>query len=155
MKVLLDTNVFVAALTRQHAQHDVAAAWLRAITHKTHSGFVAAHSLAEIYAILTRLPRDLAVTPELALDAIRRNVLAVCEAVSLSAADYNTLLGHVAALGITGGTIYDALLLHAASLAQVDLVVTMNPRHFRRANPLLADKIVSSDERGPNDAGPQ
>jgi hypothetical protein len=40
-------------------------------------------------------------------------------------------------------TSYDALILHAASKANVDQVVTLNETDFCRVYPNLADKIVS------------
>ena len=46
-------------------------------------------------------------------------------------------------LGIVGGATYDALILHAASKANVDQVVTLDERDFRKVRPDLADKIVA------------
>jgi len=63
--------------------------------------------------------------------------------VALSAADYVALLSHVTDLKIVGGAVYDALLLHTAWKAGVDLVVTLNAQDFRRVYPALATRIVS------------
>lgn len=63
--------------------------------------------------------------------------------VTLAVTDYVTLLNHVASLGIAGGAVYDALLLHTAWKANVDRVLTLNARDFRRVYPALTDKIVS------------
>jgi hypothetical protein len=57
--------------------------------------------------------------------------------------DYATLVDHLADLGIIGGATYDALILHAAVLANVDQIVTLNEKDFRRVYPSLSDKIVS------------
>ena len=102
-----------------------------------------AHSLVEMYAILTRLPVRPAIPPDMAREIIAVNVLDTCEVVTLSAGDYVTLLTHLADLKIAGGAVYDALLLHAAAKAGVDQVVTLNAHDFRRIYPALADKIVS------------
>ena len=54
-----------------------------------------------------------------------------------------TLFDHLTDLGIAGGAVYDALLLHAAWKSNVDRVVTLNAHDFRRVYPALADRIVS------------
>lgn len=74
---------------------------------------------------------------------IKHNVIGRLEVVSLSAQDYVQVIDHLAALGITGGAIYDALISHVAASAQVDLVVTLNERDFQRVYPHLADRIVA------------
>jgi predicted nucleic acid-binding protein len=54
-----------------------------------------------------------------------------------------SLLDHLAAHHITGAATYDAMLLHAAAKANVDQIVTLNERDFRRVYPALASKIVA------------
>ena len=107
------------------------------------AGLVAAHSLAELYAILTTLPVQPRILPTVAQQLIKCNVLDVFEVVFLSDKDYAAVIDHLTDLGIVGGATYDALILHAASKANVDQVVTLNETDFRRVYPDLADKIVS------------
>lgn len=104
---------------------------------------MAAHSLAELYAVLTRLPVQPRISPSLAVQLIRTNILGICGIVALSEDDYVALLDHLAGLGIAGGVVYDAILLHAALKAEVDQIVTLNESDFRRVYPALAGKIVS------------
>ena len=130
-----------------HPSHTLAWPWLQRVKAKTDAGLVAAHTLAELYAILTSLPVNPRIPPTLAVQLIQRNVLDTCEVVALSGADYVTLLNHLADLGIAGGAVYDALLLHAAWKSGIDQVVTLNAYDFRRVYPALADKIVSPLER--------
>jgi len=130
-----------------HPSHTLALPWLQRVKAKTDVGLVAAHTLAELYAILTSLPVNPRIPPTLAVQLIQRNVLDTCEVVALSGADYVTLLNHLADLGIAGGAVYDALLLHAAWKSGIDQVVTLNAYDFRRVYPALVDKIVSPLER--------
>jgi predicted nucleic acid-binding protein len=116
---------------------------LQRIKDKADVGLVAAHSLAEMYAVLTTLPVRPRIPPAMALRLIQENVLETCEVVSLSEQDYRTLIQHLADAGIIGDATYDALLLHAAWKAGVDQVVTLNAADFRRVYPALKDKIVS------------
>ena len=124
-----------------HPSHSAALPWLQRV--KTDTGLAAAHTLAELYAILTRLPITPRIPPAIALRLIQSNVLDRCKVVALSGDDYVTLLQHVAGLAIAGGAVYDALLLHTAWTAGVDQVITLNAHDFRRVYPALADKIVS------------
>ncbi len=76
MKVLLDSSVLVAALVEVHEAHERALPWLQ----RAHAGegetVVAAHTLAEVYAVLTRLPLHPPIGPELAWRLIREEVVA-------------------------------------------------------------------------------
>jgi predicted nucleic acid-binding protein len=143
VKVLLDTSVLVAAMVEAHPAHAVALPWLQRAKDGICTGLVAAHSLAELYAILTTLPVRPPIQPTAAQQLIKHNVLDILEVVSLSDEDYVAVIDHLAALGIIGGATYDALILYAALKANADQVVTLNDKDFRRGYPDLADKIVS------------
>lgn len=143
MRVFFDTSTLLAAIIKAHPAHASALLTLQRVQQKAHTGFVAAHTLAELYANLTRLPIRPRIPPKLALQLIQHNVIETCQIISLSGDDYVTLLTHLARLEITGAAIYDALLLHAAWIANVDQVITLNLHDFRRVYPQLSDKIVS------------
>jgi predicted nucleic acid-binding protein len=135
--------VLVAALVETHPNHTRAFPWLQKAKAKAFSGFVAAHSIAELYNILTVLPIRPRISPAIAVQAIQRDVLDQLTAVSLAREDYTAVTEHLSASGIIGGAIYDALILRAAVKANVDQVVTFNADDFARVYPELADKIVS------------
>ncbi len=143
MRIFFDTSLLIAAVVEGHPAHTLALPWLQRVKAGTDVGIVAAHSLAEMYAILTRLPVRPAISPDMAREIIAVNVLDACEVVALSTGDYVTLLDHLANLKIAGGAVYDALLLHTAAKAGVDQVVTLNARDFRRVYPALVDKLIS------------
>jgi predicted nucleic acid-binding protein len=143
VRILFDTSMLVAAVVEGHPAHALAFPWLQRVKDKADAGIVAAHSLAEMYSILTRLPVRPSISPEVAREVITINILDTCEVIALSTADHVTLLNHLAGLKIAGGAVCDALLLHAAWKSGVDQVVTLNAHDFRRVYPALADKIVS------------
>ncbi len=143
MRVLLDTSVLVAAMVESHPAHARALPWLQRVKGGTDTGLVAAHSLAELYAILTTLPVQPRIPPTVAQQLIKHNVLSIFEVMFLSDKDYAAVIDHLSGLGIVGGATYDALILHAALKADADQVVTLNEKDFRRVYPNLADKIVS------------
>ena len=53
---LFDTSPLVAAFVTSHEHHESARAWLLKVHFGEIQGVIATHSLAELYAILTRLP---------------------------------------------------------------------------------------------------
>lgn len=143
MKVLLDTSILVAAIIEAHPAHSLALPWLQRAKEKAYTGLIAAHSLVELYAILTTLPIQPRIPPDTAYHLIQHNIIDVLEVVSLSDKDYETLLEHLSDLGIVGGAVYDALILHAAFTANVEQVITLNEKDFQRVYPSLANKIIS------------
>ncbi len=142
MKVFLDTSVLVAAIIEQHIDHARAFAILEQVQTKKDEGVVSAHSLAETYATLTKLPPPFRHSPAAALLSIEENILKHFRLVSLSSTDYSGLIREAAGLGIQGGTVYDALILRSAAKAEVERIYTLNLRHFQPlASPELATKL--------------
>lgn len=143
MRVLLDTSVLVAAMVEAHPAHERALPWLQRVEAGIDSGVVAAHSVAELYAVLTTLPIRPRIAPAVARRLIEQNVLTNCEIVALSGADYANVISHLASTGIVGGATYDALILHAATKVEVDRIATLNEGDLRRVYPALSSKVVA------------
>ena len=59
MRVLFDTSALVAAIVEGHPQHDRAFPWLDKARKGALTYFVASHSLAELYAVLSTYPVSL------------------------------------------------------------------------------------------------
>ena len=135
MKVLLDTSVLVSSVVNAHGDHIRSFAVLNRIQTGIDEGFVAAHTLAEIYAVLTKFPPPSRHTPEQALLSIEENVFKHFKITALGANDYVALLRESALAGIQGGTIYDAILMRAAIKADVERIFTLNLRHFHAVAP--------------------
>jgi len=142
VRILLDTSVLVAAMVESHPAHARALPWVQRVQDGVDIGLVAAHSLAELYAIFTTLPVQPRIPPAVAQQLIN-NILGRFKVVFLSDEDYIAVINHLSDLGIVGGATYDALILHAAVKANADRVVTLNEKDFLRVHPALADKIVS------------
>lgn len=103
----LDTSVAVPLLARTHRAHDEVVRWWdgRPVA-------LTGHSLLETYAVLTRLPGDLRVEPD---DAARLLEARFEPPLLLAAETAAALPGRLAALGIAGGAVYDALVGLAAT----------------------------------------
>jgi len=131
MKLLFDTSSLIAAFVQSHPAHSAAWERLQETLEGAHAGVVATHTLAELYAVMTRLPLRPAIPPTVALQLIEEN-LEGFQPVALSAADYRSVLRRLEKLGLGGGTVYDALIAQAALKAKADHLFTLNPAHFRR-----------------------
>jgi predicted nucleic acid-binding protein len=73
VKVLFDTSVLVAAMVVNHPRHAVCLPWLEAVKAQHHAGAIATHTLAEVYAVLTRLPLSPRISADLAQRLIVEN----------------------------------------------------------------------------------
>jgi predicted nucleic acid-binding protein len=75
MRIFLDTSVLVASIVRQHREHERSFALLDRVQSGRDQGVISAHSLAETYATLTKLPPPFRHSPEQALLSIEENIL--------------------------------------------------------------------------------
>ena len=135
MKVLSDTSVLVAAVVRAHPMHRRAQPWLHKAAGGELSLYVASHSLAEMYSVLTTLPVRPRIGPATAWRLIHENIENIFKVVSLSGTEYKKTIRRVAELALAGGIVYDALIAAAAQKAGVDVLLTFNPEGFRRVWP--------------------
>jgi predicted nucleic acid-binding protein len=133
-----DTSVLVPVFVDDHPHHVASlAVFLRA--EKRHAS-CGAHSLAEVYSTVTRLPgRHRASGGEAML--FLENMAARLTFISLGAEEYWRAIEESAELGIVGGTIYDALLAHCALKAKADIIYTWNLGHFRQLGPGVAKRL--------------
>lgn len=130
-----DTSVLIAALSSAHLGHEVARSHLDGIFQGDHEMAVSTHALAECYATLIVLQVRPRISPEQARHLIKTNVLATAATVSLGRDDYEEALTRVTRLGLTSGTVYDALHVVAAEKVDADQLLTFNGQDFRRMPP--------------------
>jgi predicted nucleic acid-binding protein len=135
VKRFFDTSVLVAAVLEEHEHHQ--RSFLALSKANRSSAFCAAHNLAEVYATLTRYPGKQRLSAEQALLSLSvfENRLTI---VALEAREYLVAIRRFAAIGITGGTMYDALIAACALRAEVDVLYTWNVGHFM----LLGDEVA-------------
>ncbi|ANM30612.1 hypothetical protein ABI59_15070 [Acidobacteria bacterium Mor1] len=141
-KVLLDTSVLVAATLAEHEHHEVALPWLSRAHRDDFELLVAGHSVAEMFSVLTRYPLRPRLSPTGAARIIRESVKSKARIVALTPTEYLSTVQQVADLELRGGIVYDALIARAAEKGGADQLVTLNLRHFKRAWPPIADRLV-------------
>jgi len=128
----------VAAVCSWHERHDAAAAEIARRFDEGQTLAVAAHALAETYAVLTRLPAPHRLAPVDAWTLVEANFVDEADVVALDGAAVVALLALLPAAGIAGGRTYDALIARCAQQAVAGALLTLNPRHFDPAPPGVA-----------------
>lgn len=138
MKAFLDTSVLVAAFYGNHVHHEPSLALFANLRKR--DACCGAHSLAELYSTLTRMPGKYRVERDQAMVMISttRERLAL---VSLDPEEYVAAVENAAALGVVGGGIYDALLASCAVKARAETIFTWNLRHYERLGPEVKDRV--------------
>ena len=131
MKFLYDTSLLVPALLVKHDRHSIAFPQLETAKRGDDQGYLSTHSLAELYAVATRLPQPIGVSPESA-EAMILDMLEYLVPVELSTDDYRQAIARVTSLNLAGGVMYDAVIAQAALKANVERLITLNPKDFDR-----------------------
>jgi predicted nucleic acid-binding protein len=137
-----DTSVLVAAFLQRHPNHATAVNWLSRARSGEFNWVVAAHSLAETYSTLSRLPKSDRQSPAIAAKLIDTNIAkGGASIVALTAEDYVTVVQRMAEANVSGGAMYDALIAFAAQKANVEKLLTYNVSHFKRVWPEAGERI--------------
>jgi predicted nucleic acid-binding protein len=138
LRQFFDSSVLIAAFWGGHVHHGPSIKLLASASKKDSACGV--HALAEVFAGMTALPVKPVIPPEQVLlfaGEIRQRLTLV----SLNGEEYFETIESAAQKGITGGRIYDALLLHCAAKSKAQTIYTWNLKHFQLLAPQLADRI--------------
>jgi len=127
VKAFFDSSVLVPVFYGDHQHHAASMECFLRFSKK--QACCAAHSLAEVYSSLTRMPGKDRISGEQAmlfLGEIRERMTIV----SLDDEEYFRAIEGASAAGVVGGTIYDALLAHCALKAKAEIIYTWNLKHY-------------------------
>lgn len=127
MKAFLDTSVLVPVFYGEHVHHQASLDLFVKLDKSR--GCCGAHSLAEVYSTLTRMPGKHRISGEQAMLFIG-SVRERLSVIALDGDEYADALETSSARGIVGGSIYDALLAHCAIKAQAQTIYSWNGRHY-------------------------
>ncbi len=138
MSAFLDTSALVPVFLADHPHH--AASMNLFVRCEPQTASCASHSLAEVYATLTRIPAPHRATPDQAIKCLQ-DIASRFRLISLEGAGYLSVIQNAAANKIVGGTIYDALIAACAIQAGADQIYTWNSRHFEQLGPEVASRL--------------
>jgi predicted nucleic acid-binding protein len=92
---------------------------------------IAAHSVAEVYAVLSTLPVNPRITPSAAWALVEHSILPFAKAIHLTASETALAVQRVSRQGLAGGVVCDALIAEAARKGGVECIVTLNTADFQ------------------------
>jgi predicted nucleic acid-binding protein len=136
--VFVDTTVLLAAATADHVHHAPSRKLVLGLRRQ--HGACAAHSLAELYSTLTRMPFPQRRNASQAMFFVA-DVQARLTPIALTSGEYFAAISEYSAMGVVGGAIYDALIAHCALKARAEKIFTWNVRHFRQFGPDVEKKV--------------
>ncbi len=93
------------------------------------------HSIAEVFAALTRLPVQPRIHPVEAVRIVTENILRHLEVIMLGKKEYLDALSTMASGSWSGAKIYDAVLLRCAVKSAAERIYTFNLEDFRQLAP--------------------
>ena len=138
MRAFFDTSVLIPIFIEDHEHHERS---LKAFVEADKKrDCCAAHSMAEVYSTMTRLPGRHRLSGEqvlLFLENIRERLTLI----ALTVDEYHATIKQAAEAGVIGGTIYNALIARCALKAKVDAVYTWNTRHFEQFGPEIVRRL--------------
>lgn len=138
MKGFFDTSVLVPVFYGDQVHHKQSLDLF--IQFDKTTGCCAAHTLAEVYSTLTRMPGKHRISGEQAMlfiGSIRERL----SIIALSCDEYADALQVSSAPGIVGGGIYDAMLAHCAIKAKAETIYSWNTRHYSLCGPEVTQRL--------------
>jgi predicted nucleic acid-binding protein len=138
MKAFFDTSSLVPVFYGDHVHHNASLSLF--IQFKKNTGCCGAHSLAEVYSTLTRMPGRHRISGEQAMLFIG-NIRERLSIIALTGDEYAGALQKSAGLGIVGGGIYDAMLAHCAVKSKAQVIYTWNVRHYSLCGPEVVRRL--------------
>ena len=130
-RYLCDTSCLVAAVCAWHEHHGRTRLEIERRIRGHEELVLAAHSLAELYAVLTRLPSPHRLRADDAISLIEAN-WGETFVVHLTGQETWQALREARQLGIIGGQMYDVIIAASALKAGASTLLTWNMRHFNK-----------------------
>ena len=138
MRAFVDTTVLLAAANADHPHYEPSRTLVLGLRPRQDA--CAAHSLAELYSTLTRMPFPQRRNASEAMLFVA-DVQAHLTPIALTPGEYFAAISEYSAMGIVGGAIYDALIARCALKARAEKIFTWNIRHFRQFGPEVEKKL--------------
>lgn len=127
---LVDANVMIAATQAGHEHGQRARVDVAGRLARGEEMLISPHALLESYSVMTRMPLPGRVSPRLAREVLWRDYVVRGRIVGLSPQETVAFLHLAVDRGAAGGRIYDAVIAEEARMADADVLLTFNVRHF-------------------------
>jgi predicted nucleic acid-binding protein len=120
----------IATICSWHEHHERAVREIEVRLKRKEQMSVAAHSLAESYSVLTRLPAPHRIAPAEAMTLLESNFIRSVKVVALPSSAYVSLLRAAPQTDVSGGRTYDAIIAACARRVRARTLLTFNEQHF-------------------------
>lgn len=138
MKGFFDTSVLVPVFYGDHVHHQASLNLF--IQFDKSTGCCGAHTLAEVFSTLTRMPGKHRISGDQAMLFVA-SIQERLSIIALNGDEYGNALAESAALGITGGGVYDAMLAHCALKGKAETIYSWNGRHYAQCGPEVIRRL--------------
>lgn len=132
MKILFDTSLLIAAFVESHPKHKEAFEVLAIAKKKEFELFVSAHTILEVYSVLTSAPFKPPITTEIAERLIENNIRSIAKIIFLTDKDYFNIVKKMNNSNFKGGIVYYGIIVECALNEKVDEIITLNSKDFLR-----------------------
>jgi predicted nucleic acid-binding protein len=132
LKILFDSSILIAAFVESHPKHKQALSFLMKAKNKEFELLVSSHTILEIYSVLTSAPFKPRITPKIAKLLIENNIKNLAKTIFLTDKDYFKILDKISVSNLSGGIVYDAIIVECALIANADEILTLNSKDFLR-----------------------
>jgi predicted nucleic acid-binding protein len=126
--IFCDTSILIAAHQLSHEYHGPCLALISGVKQGT--GYCALHSYAEVYAVLSGMPSRPRLRPT-DVDAMIDRIDRVFTPIALTRKEYRDIIVRHSKQGVTGGRLYDALILACAVKSEAKTIYTLNEKDFK------------------------
>lgn len=137
MPYLLDTGILLRLVDKQDLRHATVNAAVGLLGNKGEVLFITTQNMAEFFNVATRplASNGLALTPSDALDLLEHEIEPICSALAEPSSVYGELKRLIATYGVIGKQLHDARLVAMMVVWQIENILTLNERDFRRYHP--------------------
>ena len=132
MKILFDTSILIAAFVESHPKHKNALSFLIRAKNREFELFISAHTILEVYSVLTSAPFKPKITAVVAKKLIETNIKTIAKIIYLTDKDYFRVVKKMSNSNLIGGIVYDAIIVECALNSKVDEILTINSKDFLR-----------------------
>ncbi len=137
MAYLLDTGVLLRLVDLGDKHHSTVRHAVRLLGDRNESVFIATQNMAEFYNVATRpvTHNGLGLSSIETIELLEDDIEPICGIVAESAPVYGEVKRLVAKYAVAGKQVHDARLVALMLVWQIENVLTLNDRHFRRFEP--------------------
>jgi predicted nucleic acid-binding protein len=137
MAYLLDTGILLRLVDKQDRSHTLVKAAAGVLGNRGESLVIATQNVAEFCNVATRpiANNGLGLSPTVALDLLEREIEPICSALAEPAPVYAELKRLAVTYSVIGKQVHDARLVAMMLVWQVESILTLNDRDFRRYEP--------------------